>query len=238
MVTQARREMTRNWLSSGHGTSAVIATVLGIATVATAVSTSGFQSFDVAVVLLALLWFLFGLISIVALIMEIAGRRGTVWRNWAVTPIIVVLAVASTATVVLAERSLVPPTATLTLDATIDGDALVAAGQTDPPDGALLTIGATTPHAADPFIDGHVAAVVAVGGGRYEAMFDTRGWPADRILPTVSLRADEEQPQSVIDRFGETGERLLGSGVYQDSDGVRVLSVSRELTLGGASPDP
>lgn len=128
-------------------------------------------------------------------------------------------------------------TAYVTISATPLNEAIVVAGETDPPDGALLSVGAIMPDSVDPFLPGGGPRTVTVESGRYEASFDAQNWPAGRIHLSVGLSVWEDQPQVVVDRFGPAGERLQGPRVHQDSDGSRILTASTQLTLDQRSPE-
>lgn len=103
-------------------------------------------------------------------------------------------------------------------------------GRTNLPDGAIVDCEAW--HSIEDSPEGRHEWVqdirVTVIDGSFDCAFDVANWPAGEVrLDSRFVPYDAEQPASIQQTFGASGERLSGPQVVQDSDGwiVEVFQV-------------
>lgn len=103
----------------------------------------------------------------------------------------------------------------LNLEPKMEGERLTIIGNTNLPAGALLAYEIS--HVDAPFVEGFFKdGLVAVKNGQYEAEFDLTGWPKGKISVWVSFSpvfGYKEQPEHVIEKYGEMGEYIEGENV-------------------------
>ncbi|HUM44336.1 MAG TPA: hypothetical protein PKI14_15435 [Fervidobacterium sp.] len=106
-------------------------------------------------------------------------------------------------------------TVELNLEPKMEGERLTIIGNTNLPDGAMLAYEIS--HVDAPFVEGFFKdGSVTVKNGQYEAEFDLTGWPKGKISVWVSFQtilAHGEQPEHVIEKYGEMGEYIEGENV-------------------------
>ncbi len=115
----------------------------------------------------------------------------------------------------------------LEASAAIDGDRLVVQGSTDLPDGAQVNIQtcheSEAAHKTDREPRYCTYDDVTVRGGSFRETIPIGDWPPGRIDVWTSLQPHALQPPGVVERWGETGERLSGPGVEDADEGRRVM---------------
>ncbi len=121
------------------------------------------------------------------------------------------------------------PTSTVALivTATLDGDTLEISGDTDLPDGALVTY--EVHH--ETFLP--VANITMTRAGtavvherRFLATAELTGWSAGTVVVSTAFSPrlpEGQQPDAVIARFGASGERLGGENVSGGASQRRVV---------------
>jgi hypothetical protein len=124
---------------------------------------------------------------------------------------------------------------TMDITTLIEGRILTVQGTTSLADGALIDC--ETWHESED--DGigplkYATSVEAVvKSGTFVCRADLTGWPSGTVRADASFIPYEEgQPADVIDRYGEYGEHLSGTGVFQDSDGW-ILHARKNVPLAG-----
>lgn len=121
----------------------------------------------------------------------------------------------------------------LTTDAMTRGTTLTVSGNTDLPDGSVIHLlgfysGVDPLHLA--MVSG-LPSTTTVVSGSYQATADTSTWSLGKVITTALFYVDATQPPAVLERFGPNGERLDGPQVREDTDGVRILDASTEVTI-------
>lgn len=123
-----------------------------------------------------------------------------------------------------------PATVALTLDTTVDGSRLTIEGNTDLPDGSVISYEIQHEQFATRtdlpseklFADGEAT----VASGYYSSDIDLTGWPAGkvdvRVVFQTVLGTTKQQPPEIISRFGKLGERLEGPNVTRKGSLKRV----------------
>ncbi|MDP8903974.1 MAG: hypothetical protein M3N29_01430 [Chloroflexota bacterium] len=221
------------WLLTGAGISALIAALLGAVTVVLLTfARPGWPRLDTAL-LLGLAWVLWLGLWLIAVSVRASARPPIVWRQWLVTPVIVFVAFVLSVGGVVASNYVRGTTASLSVEASIDGTRLQLSGWTDLPDGARLWVGAY--HEESWRIA--TGKEVVVTRGRYEAVFVLDRWPNGTIVASASFEVYSGQPAAVIERFGREGEHLHGPQVRHDSDGPVLEAVTRVEVTEGLPPD-
>lgn len=114
---------------------------------------------------------------------------------------------------------------TLTVSADLHGNRLTVSGRATVPDGAFVIYGIyrTSPP------ERRVVGYARVGNERYAADADVSAWPSGEIAVDVhfqTLMPGETQPDAVLERFGEKGQRMTGHQVVQGGEGYRAAVVS------------
>jgi hypothetical protein len=120
--------------------------------------------------------------------------------------------------------------ATMQLDAKVDGDTVRVNGTTDLPDGALIDYWFWR----DDAINEGPAGAAEVGDGRFSFARDVSGLKRGQweIQASFSTAWGSTQPKTVTDLFGSEGEHLAGPQVYVDSPGdPKQLLVSVQVEL-------
>lgn len=116
----------------------------------------------------------------------------------------------------------------LTLNPTLQNNLLMVEGNTDLPDRTLLMYEVSEVSAVPKVASG----TMPVLDGRYARQVNLTGWNADTIVVWVGfqtlLDGSEEQPQEVIERFGELGEFLYGDNVTQ-VNGLKRVEISQSV---------
>jgi hypothetical protein len=110
----------------------------------------------------------------------------------------------------------------------LEGRSLVVDGTTTLPDGAVLDYGVTLDDLTEPSISN----VMTVQNGRFGFAEDLTGWPAGPASLGIGFGVGwgTQQPQSVVDRYGVSGERMTGPQVWNDS-GDTMLEVDIPLVI-------
>ena len=116
----------------------------------------------------------------------------------------------------------------LSLNPRIQGNLLIIEGRTDLPNRALLMYEvsqvSTNPKVAN--------GTMPVQESRYLRQVDLTGWHAGTIEVWVGfqmlLGSNENQPEEVMERFGEMGEHLYGDNVTENG-GFKRVEVSERL---------
>ncbi|HET6822475.1 MAG TPA: hypothetical protein VFH34_07480 [Anaerolineales bacterium] len=116
----------------------------------------------------------------------------------------------------------------LTLNPTLQNNLLMVEGNTDLPNRTILMYEVREVSAAPKVASG----TMPVLDGRYARQVNLTGWNADTIVVWVGfqtlLDGNEEQPQEVIERFGELGEFLYGDNVTQ-VNGLKRVEISQSV---------
>ena len=118
-------------------------------------------------------------------------------------------------------------TATMTISTAVADGAVTVSGETDLPDGAIVTVQvvqwdkwqAESADGAAPDVDTSpwvVTEQTTVADGRYETILPMTGWPPGKGLAISYFWIDPEQPAVVIERFGPDGSGLKGPDVSDD----------------------
>jgi len=142
-------------------------------------------------------------------------------------PVLVALALA------LAACEQLPPTLTLDLTVSEEGNSLRVQGTTDLPDGALLTYEVRheqLAHDTETPIDMlYTEGTFEVEDGRFGGPIDLSLFDAGPVDVMVAfqmdLPGDQVQPRAIRSRFGEHGELLAGSNVSTNDGGERRVAV-------------
>lgn len=110
----------------------------------------------------------------------------------------------------------------LSLNSHVQNSLLIVEGMTNLPDRTLLLYEVREGSAAPKIVNG----TMPVLEGRFARQVDLTGWNADTILIWVGfqtlLDGNEQQPDEVIERFGEMGEFLYGDNVTEVNGRKRV----------------
>lgn len=120
--------------------------------------------------------------------------------------------------------------ATMSIEATVDGDTVRVNGMTDLPDGALIDYWFWRDDAIN---EGPTGATEVVNG-RFTFAHDVSGlrrgpW---EIYASFSTAWGSTQPTNVTDVFGSEGQHLVGPQVYVDSPGdPKQLLISVQVEL-------
>jgi hypothetical protein len=131
-------------------------------------------------------------------------------------------------------------------DATIDGETLLLEGSANLPDGTILVVVVTHEQTSNPAacpsepLERCTAKTDAeVEDGAFTAEVDIAEWPPGRIDVRVALELEEgrndDQPDRVIERYGENGERLRGDQVIE-ADGAFIVELVVSIDYPGAPP--
>jgi hypothetical protein len=116
----------------------------------------------------------------------------------------------------------------LTLSAQAQNNLLTFEGMTDLPPRTLLVYEVSEVSAAPQVVNG----TMPVLDGRYSRQVDLTGWHADTLFVWVGfqtlLSGNEQQPEEVIERFGEMGEFLYGDNVTE-TNGLKRVEVSQTV---------
>ena len=116
----------------------------------------------------------------------------------------------------------------LTLNPYVQNNLLMVEGTTDLPSRTLLMYEVSEVSAAPMVLNG----TMPVLEGRYARQVDLTGWHADTIVVWVGfqtlLGGNEQQPEEVIERFGEMGEFLYGDNVTE-TNGLKRVEVSQTV---------
>lgn len=127
-------------------------------------------------------------------------------------------------------------TVSLTLEPEINGDTLIVKGTTDLPDGALITYEVTSNKPRQTLEETsrfRYEGSARVKDGRYAAEVDLSDWPQGSIRIWAAFQAMRrntvEQPEAILERFGEMGEKLRGPNVTRSGRWKQVeLTVTLE----------
>lgn len=148
--------------------------------------------------------------------------------------IVVVLAVALLAAAVLITfvdwRQIGPPNALVSFEPTLEGRTVTLDGVTDLADGTTLDWRVSE---GEPGQLGGVylrTGETAVANGRFTATIPIPGELTGVLKVEVRFYPGTWQPPVTVERFGQDGEHLRGSGVVEDS-GSPVLVVKREILV-------
>ena len=116
----------------------------------------------------------------------------------------------------------------LTLNPYVQNNLLIIEGMTDLPDRTLLLYEVSEVSAAPKVLNGTMPVLER----RYSRQVDITGWNADTIVVWVGfqtlLDGNEEQPEEVIEQFGEMGEFLYGDNVAE-ANGLKRVEVSQTV---------
>jgi hypothetical protein len=119
---------------------------------------------------------------------------------------------------------------TLTLSLGVNGTVLNIHGMTNLPDRTILLYKVSRV-APDPI---STEGTLAVLNGEYATQVDLSGWTSGPVEVWVGFQTrpggNLEQPQEVIERYGETGENLHGENVIE-TDGVKRIEVRQNIEL-------
>lgn len=125
-------------------------------------------------------------------------------------------------------------TVALSVHPVLAGRLLTIEGTTDLPDGAKIGW-AVRHHLSDPGPDSDprwlIGDAATVDAGRFRVVTDLTPWPWGSITLSTTFEPGPEQPAVVRATFGDNGERLRGTAVYEDSGGYRRLEEEIKLTL-------
>jgi hypothetical protein len=114
-------------------------------------------------------------------------------------------------------RTIGPSNVLVTLDAEMYGRKVTLSGETDLPDGTELDWDVAKDDSAEFRLDLHGTTTVADGGFRVDADFVDLA-PGTPVVVAVRFYPGDWQPAEVVERFGENGERLRGSGLRHESE--------------------
>ena len=115
----------------------------------------------------------------------------------------------------------------LTVETRSEWRVLWVEGETDLPDGAEVqyrashALARTAPASEWPAANLIASGRATVQDGTYWAQINTLNWPRGEVRVVVQFPVPP-QPSSVVERYGEFGERLTGENV-SDLDGVKVV---------------
>ena len=117
----------------------------------------------------------------------------------------------------------------LTVDTRSEWRVLWVEGETDLPDGAEVQYRAshaltrTVPASEWPAANLIASGRATVQDGTYWAQINTLNWPRGEVHVVVQFPVPP-QPPSVVEHYGEFGERLTGANV-SDLDGMKVVEL-------------
>ncbi|MEK4303567.1 hypothetical protein [Oceanobacillus sp. FSL K6-0251] len=113
-------------------------------------------------------------------------------------------------------------------NAEIDGNSIVIEGETNLPDDTLIAYEVTHEEDFEYFVDGEMK----VSDGIYTEEIDVNDWPEGELRVWTSfqtiLGTSVEQPEEIIEVFGESGENIEGDNV---TEGEIINSVESIQTL-------
>lgn len=116
----------------------------------------------------------------------------------------------------------------LTLNPYVQNNLLIVEGMTDLPDRTILLYEVREVSAVPKTVNGSMPVLER----RYSRQVDLTGWNADAITVWVGfqtlLNGSEQQPEDVIERFGEMGEFLYGDNVTE-ANGLKRVAVSQTV---------
>ncbi|MBI1181240.1 MAG: hypothetical protein GC201_11835 [Alphaproteobacteria bacterium] len=113
----------------------------------------------------------------------------------------------------------------IAVDAVLSGDTLSIDGKATVPDGAWIVYAAyrvETPQTRE-------TGYARVADGRFSATADVSGWPAGAIQVDAHFQTmlpAKRQPPAVIERYGESGERMTGPSVVEGGESFRAAIAS------------
>jgi hypothetical protein len=136
----------------------------------------------------------------------------------------------------------------LTITPSVSGRTLVIDGQTDLPDGALISYellhdlryrelypdetGPPPSFAADEHATPQIlSGSMKVADGRFNGTASLADWPPGTVHVSVYFDPDPEQPSDVRAKYGGNNEHLGGTNVVQDSDGLRSAVAKATVSL-------
>lgn len=116
----------------------------------------------------------------------------------------------------------------LILNPNVQNNLLMVEGATNLPDRTLLLYEVREVSEVPKVVNN----TMPVLEGRFARQVDLTGWNADTIFVWVAfqtlLDGNEQQPEEVIERFGEMGEFLYGDNVIE-ANGLKRVEVSQTL---------
>lgn len=161
-----------------------------------------------------------------ALLTERAGGRTLMNMTRILGALVLVAALCAAGTGhVLADGAAVE----ISVRAAVEGETLNLRGRATVPDGAWITYAAY--HAEKP--QTRVTGYARVADGRFSARADVSGWPPGEIAVDAHfqiLLPGREQPEAVVELFGEKGERMTGADVVEGGAGYRSAVASARVT--------
>lgn len=137
--------------------------------------------------------------------------------------VVVVLGIAGTNQAQVAESADAP--VAISVRAEFEGDMLHLGGGASVPDGAWIIYAAY--RVAEP--QRRVTGYTEIRDERFTAQANVSGWPLGEIAVDAHFQVrlpEREQPEAVITRFGQNGERMRGDDVVQGGGGFRAAIAS------------
>jgi hypothetical protein len=136
----------------------------------------------------------------------------------------------------------------LTITPSASDRTVVIDGQTDLPDGSVISYEliqelqyrqlhpdrSAPPPTIAPGQSGTpqiVTGSMKVADGRFEGIVSLADWPPGTVHVSVFFDPDPEQPPEVRAKFGANNEHLGGSNVAEDSDGLRFAAANATVSL-------
>jgi hypothetical protein len=110
----------------------------------------------------------------------------------------------------------------------IEGETLHLSGRATLPDSAWIIYAAH--HIEEP--QTRVRGYARVANERFSARADVPDWPPGEIAVDAHfqiLLPEREQPEAVVDLFGEKGERMTGGDVVEGGAGYRTAVASTRV---------
>jgi hypothetical protein len=138
--------------------------------------------------------------------------------------------------------------AALTITPSASDRTVVIDGQTDLPDGSVVSYELihelryrqlypdrsappTTIAPSQSSTPQIVTGSMKVADGRFDGIVSLGDWPPGTVHVSVSFDPDPEQPPEVRAKFGDKNEHLGGSNVAEDSDGLRFAVAKATVSL-------